>query len=232
MTNLFNIYCDESCHLEHDKSKVMVLGAVWLPKNVVKKTCSDIRLIKEKHDFTRSFEFKWTQISPKKLDFYKDIIKYFFENENLKFRGLIASKENLNHSQYNQDHGTWYYKIYYQMLLNIFNKNNEYNIYIDIKEKKRGGIKSTKLHKVLSNKLYDFDSKIIKRLQIIHSKDSELLQISDLFCGALGYLNNELKTSDAKLELIQYIADLSECNLKISTLPQEQKFNIFYWTGR
>ena len=26
---IVNIYCDESGHLEHDETKVMVLGAVW-----------------------------------------------------------------------------------------------------------------------------------------------------------------------------------------------------------
>lgn len=26
MSETFNIYCDESCHLEHDQQKVMVLG--------------------------------------------------------------------------------------------------------------------------------------------------------------------------------------------------------------
>ena len=25
---LYNVYCDETCHLEHDNSNVMVLGAV------------------------------------------------------------------------------------------------------------------------------------------------------------------------------------------------------------
>ena len=28
----YNFYCDESCHLEHDNSNVMVLGGVWCPK--------------------------------------------------------------------------------------------------------------------------------------------------------------------------------------------------------
>ena len=28
----YNFYCDESCHLEHDDSNVMVLGSVWCPK--------------------------------------------------------------------------------------------------------------------------------------------------------------------------------------------------------
>jgi hypothetical protein len=29
MNKTYNIYCDESCHLENDKQEVMVLGAVW-----------------------------------------------------------------------------------------------------------------------------------------------------------------------------------------------------------
>jgi len=32
MTNIYNIYCDESCHLENDGEKVMVLGAIWCPR--------------------------------------------------------------------------------------------------------------------------------------------------------------------------------------------------------
>ena len=31
----FNVYCDESCHLEHDRFKAMSLGAVWWPLNKV-----------------------------------------------------------------------------------------------------------------------------------------------------------------------------------------------------
>ncbi|NHQ60865.1 DUF3800 domain-containing protein [Chlorobium sp. BLA1] len=31
MSEIFNIYCDESCHLENDRHKAMVLGAVWCP---------------------------------------------------------------------------------------------------------------------------------------------------------------------------------------------------------
>ncbi len=31
MTQIFNVYCDESCHLENDHQSAMVLGAVWCP---------------------------------------------------------------------------------------------------------------------------------------------------------------------------------------------------------
>lgn len=31
MSDIVNVYCDESCHLGNDHQKVMVLGAVWYP---------------------------------------------------------------------------------------------------------------------------------------------------------------------------------------------------------
>jgi len=231
MVEKINIYCDESCHIENDGSPVMVLGCVWLPENKVRSITSDIRDIKERYGFTRNFEFKWTQISPSKVNFYKDIIKYFFDNENLHFRAMIALKEALVSDRYNNDE--MYYIVYYYMLIYILNKENAYNIYIDIKEEKRGGRKSENLRKVLSNKLYDFSYKrVIKKLQIIRSEESEILQLADLMIGALGYLNRNLPLDSAKGEVVKFIKSLSGGSLKLNSLPSENKFNLYYWKGR
>lgn len=231
MVEKINIYCDESCHIENDGSPVMVLGCVWLPENKVRSITSDIRDIKERYGFTRNFEFKWTQISPSKVNFYKDIIKYFFDNENLHFRAMIALKEALVSDRYNNDE--MYYIVYYYMLIYILNKENAYNIYIDIKEEKRGGRKSENLRKVLSNKLYDFSYKrVIKKLQIIRSEESEILQLADLMIGALGYLNRNLPLDSAKGEVVNFIKSLSGGSLKLNSLPSENKFNLYYWKGR
>lgn len=34
---LYNVYCDETCHLENDGINVMVLGAVWCPQSRLKE---------------------------------------------------------------------------------------------------------------------------------------------------------------------------------------------------
>lgn len=231
MNDVINIYCDESCHLENDESPVMVLGSVWVPYNQIKTITSDIRSIKEKHGFSRNFEFKWTQISPSKIDFYLDIVKYFFANPYLHFRAIVAYKQKIYYDKY--DFEEMYYIIYYYLLVNIISNDAMYNIYIDIKSKKRGGIKSCELHRILSRKMHDFSfSKIIKRLQIIDSKESELLQLADLFSGALAYLNRRLPTSSAKGEIVKNIQTISGTNLEINTLPSEKKFNVFYWKGK
>ena len=67
----YNIYCDESCHLEHDNSPVMVLGAISCPKDKKSEMFNDIRRIKERVGLSTYFEIKWTKVSISKIDFSK-----------------------------------------------------------------------------------------------------------------------------------------------------------------
>jgi hypothetical protein len=41
----YNLYCDETCHLEHDDSNSMALGAVIVPKEKRKEICVRIILL-------------------------------------------------------------------------------------------------------------------------------------------------------------------------------------------
>ena len=56
MSTHYNIYCDESCHLEHDNNKIMVLGGISCPYEFVRSAINDIRAIKQKHGFNPKFE--------------------------------------------------------------------------------------------------------------------------------------------------------------------------------
>lgn len=109
----YNFYCDESCHLEHDQKKVMVLGAVKCPKKYKKQIVNDIRRIKEKFGINRFCEVKWTKVSNCKLSLYKELINYFFSNRYLSFRAVVVDKTKLKHDNFKQNHDTFYYKVYY-----------------------------------------------------------------------------------------------------------------------
>ena len=91
---MINIYCDESCHLESDSSDIMVLGGISCNAEDKKQIFEEIRAIKIKHDLSSWFEIKWTKISYKKLEFYKELVDYFFSN-NLRFRGIIATDKKI-----------------------------------------------------------------------------------------------------------------------------------------
>lgn len=226
---LYNIYCDESCHLENDHQKAMALGGIWCESTTVNQHFKSIRSIKIKHGLKSDFEIKWTKISPAKTEFYLELIAYFFENKDLYFRGLvIPNKAELSHEKFNQTHDEWYYKMYFSMLKTILSPHDTYNIYIDIKDT-AGGKKVAGLHDVLCNNLYDFDKQIIKKIQIVESHHIELMQLTDIFIGALSYLFRELSGNTGKEACIKKIQELSGYSLQKNTLLREEKLNLFIW---
>lgn len=226
----YNIYCDESCHLENDKFKLMTLGAVWCPKDKVKEISDRVAQIKTKHGLKTYTELKWTKVSSTKLAMYLELIDYFFDDDDLHFRGLVAKdKDQLNHAAHGQTHDDWYYKMYFQLIKNILLSGNHYQIFIDHKDT-LGSAKVKKLQEVLANSIYDFDRNIVRSTNIITSDSSTCLQLADLFSGALSYINRGLETSQTKKEIINKIKERSKRNLTSNTLPSEQKFNIFIWT--
>ncbi len=58
MSDIFNVYCDESCHLEHDHQKAMVLGALWCPLDKSREIAVRLREIKQKHGLAPRFASK------------------------------------------------------------------------------------------------------------------------------------------------------------------------------
>jgi len=229
MPDIFNVYCDESCHLENDKQKAMVLGAVWCSIAKCREIAVRIREIKEKHGFSPNFEVKWVKVSPGGKPLYLDLLDYFFDDDDLHFRALIVpDKSLLKHELYGHDHDTWYYKMYFDMLKIILEPSSRYRIYLDVKDTK-GGRKVKKLHEVLSNNIYDFSRTIVERVQLVHSHHVEQLQLADLLIGAVSYANRGLSGNSAKMLLVERMRRRSSYDLTRTTLVREMKVNLFRW---
>ncbi len=232
MKPLINIYCDESCHLEHDNCKAMVLGAVWIPEQKKEEIFNRLKEIKLANGFSSAFEIKWNKVSKQKKNFYLELINYFFDDDDLHFRTLVVpDKSMLDHSAYNQSHDDFYYKMYFDLLKIIFSPEFSYKIYLDIKDT-RSQWKVKRLHDVLCNSHYDFEKTIIRKIQQVRSQEVSVLQLCDLLTGAVSYLHRNLKTSETKLKLIERIKERSGYSLLHNTLPKEDKVNVFVWRGR
>lgn len=231
MGSSYNVYCDESCHLENDSQSVMVLGAVWCPLEKTKEISVRLREIKERHLLGNTFETKWSKVSPSKNQFYLDTLDYFFDDDDLHFRGVIASKSALNHGAYAQDHDDWYYKMYFTLIKVILEPNSHYRIYVDIKDT-QGAEKVRKLHNVLSNSMFDFSHQVVEKIQTVRSHEIELLQLADLLAGVISYVNRGLSSSTAKQALVARMKQRSNYDLKRTTLYRENKVNLLHWTGK
>jgi hypothetical protein len=229
MSQTFNIYCDESCHLENDHQPVMVLGAVWCPLEKTREISVRLREIKASYSLASDFEIKWTKVSPAGLDFYMDIVDYFFDDDHLHFRALVVpDKSRLDHEAFKQTHDEWYYKMYFDLIKVLLSPHDRYRIFLDIKDT-RSAAKVAKLHEVLKNEKYDFSRQIIERVQTVRSNEVEPLQLADLLIGAVAYANRGLSTSDAKLALVERVRERSGYSLTETTLLREEKVNIFRW---
>lgn len=231
MSELINIYCDESCHLENDHQPVMLLGAVWCPQEEVTRLSHELQDMKARHN--TAGELKWTKVSSARLDFYLELVDWFLGEAPLHFRGLVVlHKERLNHALFNQgSHDDFYYKMYFSLLSKILSPDECYNIYLDIKDT-RSRLKLRKLGEVLCNDKYDFTSQMIRHLQNIRSHEAYLLQVCDFLLGAVSYQHRGLAGNPAKVAVIKHLEQRLDRSLLYSTPLREEKFNLFLFTPR
>ncbi|WP_449426849.1 DUF3800 domain-containing protein [Rhodanobacter umsongensis] len=231
MSETFNLYCDESCHLPNDGKPLMVLGVVSCPLGKVREIAVRLREIKRDHGMPDRFEVKWNKVSKGQVGFYRDWLDYFFDDDDLSFRAVVADKTGLQHEAFGQDHDDWYYKMMFLLVQNVIRPDACFRLYLDKKDT-RSARKVEKLHDVLCNSLLDFNRKVVERVQVIESHAVEQMQLADLLMGAVGYINRGLAGNAGKEALIDRIKERTGYTLTRSTLLREPKFNLFLWHGR
>ena len=218
MNKTFNIYCDESCHIEHDHKPYMFLGKVSSAYNQVRFHTENIKEIKKKHHFYA--EIKWTSVSKSKFHFYEKLIDYFFSTD-LQFRTVGVEKAKISNETFNQTYDEFYYKMYYYLLNHNLNSLYNYNVYLDIKDR-LSAFKVNNLKKILNTKFGVF-----RNVQNIRSHESLLLQLTDLIMGAISYYhNNKDKANVTKVKLIDKIKQHSGSGLDKTNYSE--KLNLFF----
>lgn len=227
---IFNIYIDESCHLEHDKSEVMCIGYTKINHEDYLDVKQAIKEIKLKHKSPT--EIKWNKLSMSRWELYKDLIDYFFASS-IEFRSvLIKNKKNLAPERYNrEDKNSFYYQTLKQLINNkFFNDGDLYRVFLDVKDT-RGKSRIKLLKEELAQKHKDNSPFIY--FQHLHSNENEFLQLTDLFIGAICFkARKEYEKENASLikqKVIDYLEVCSGYLLDDGTEPWETKFFIDDW---
>lgn len=215
----FNIYCDESCHLQHDHKKFMFLGSVSSAYPQVKRHCRRIEELKRSHNFYA--EIKWANVSMSKLRFYLDLVDYFFDTD-LRFRAIGIEKSRIKCDDFNTSFDDFYYKMYYQLLNYNIDTLCHYNVYLDIKDT-LSALKVRKLKEILNVKFGVF-----RNVQNIRSDESLLMQLADFLMGAISYnVNDEVKANPAKVQIIEKISRHAQLP-ELGKTNYSDKLNIFF----
>lgn len=221
----FEVYCDESGleALSQKKAHLYTaIGGIWMPADYRDIFKEHMNVIKTKHSVFG--ELKWNKISPKFEDLYKDILDYFFQTEQLRFRAILIEADKVdNYSFNNKDIELGFYKFYYQLLHHwIFDFNN-YDIFLDLKVNRD----RTRL-KTLKNSLDNSNlTSGIKQVQGLPSDQSLGIQLADILTGLTNAKFNKEITSSAKTGLIAHIENTYLGNTIAPTPKWEEKFNVF-----
>jgi len=229
MDNTCNIYCDESCHLEHDGCDVMGLGAIWCRSADARDLAKTISELGAKHG--AKGELKWSKVSKSHRAYYEELVDLFFKTPGLHFRCLIVeNKSKLDHEQFNRgSHDAFYYKMYYYLLRNIVSRDNQFRVFLDVKDT-RGREKVATLRDVLHRGMLDFEHRTTADMQLVRSHELRLLQLADFLTGAMTCHHRRSTVTEAKQAAIQRILAHVNTDLLRSTPPWESKFNLFVFT--
>lgn len=220
-----NLYCDESCHLQNDGKKYMVLGYVALPYNRIKRIKERVKEIRNKHK--KHNEIKWTKLSNWNVNFYIDLVNLFFDTSYLNFRAIVIDKSKYKDNLCD-NFDEFYYKMYYQLIMHKLDSSKGYNIYLDIKDD-LSQYRIDKLKEILNIKM-----SFIFKIQHVRSHEVEFIQLCDMFIGAISYFENSLDRQidsslppTPKTKLIEHISSMLERKISDQTKPSEEKFNVF-----
>jgi len=228
MSQTYNIYCDESS-IENIKNPYMVIGALFMRRELRNEIKTKIKELKLKHNYRG--ELKWTKTTQRLLPLYKEVIDLFldYQADDLEFHCIKVERVKVDFDLYhNRDQEEGFYKFYYQLLKNKFRRGYAYYIFLDYKPTKQKNRVYT-LEYYLKYQISKFLDSIIKSVTAQSSKQNILIQLADIFTGAVNFDNNQTDPqSVTKKEFIAYLANkLGKDNLKYCSYPSGRKFNIF-----
>lgn len=232
----YHIYCDES---STTTGTYMVIGGIIFPANndaSIRQGISD-----KKNELGLIHEVSWDSISKSVVDRYIKLIDYFFyliENGKICFKAIIVDKTQYDNKRYRNVNDTPFYKMYFQLLYHKFCKvwhsKNEQSKFIVMPDEKSSNISLLNLKDYLNNSIKyflstsDMVSDIIPQI----SKDSEVIQIVDLYIGCLSYFKNDYHlrpdASKSKIAFLNHVINkLQNEDVCENTRKKDQKYEIW-----
>lgn len=222
-----DVYCDEAYpdlfSSDYPQARYLIIGGVWLKVDDRERFKSAIHDLRDQYKI--GGEFKWTKVSPSKVDFYKALLTWFHEQgEDLKFRCIAIDHQQVDLIRFHQsDQELGFYKFYYQMLHKWIHPFNQYHIFCDFKLNRLRDRLHT-LKACLSNANL---AAAVETVQSVRSRESVLIQLTDVLVGlASARLNDRLAPGSAKGNAVAHLERLLGRRI-VSTALSEKKFNVF-----
>lgn len=229
----FDAYIDESSQTAH---RYLVLGGVVIQTASVSNLNQDIGRIRAP-ELDNNGEMKWTKVSQRKLPAYIRLVDLFFQPQFANgphFHSLVVDTHQIDNRRYNEgDRELGFSKEIYQ-LARKFGRlyGGLFHIYLDHRDTNQLPDKVRTILNFGIRKHGDNRDWPYRRMQFRRSHETPLIQMADIFSGAIAYrLNGHHLAEDAspaKKELSNYIFERAGINNVTNDTGVRGKFTIWH----
>lgn len=253
----FHIYSDES---RHRGERFLLLGGVWVEKTKLSLCYKDIDRLRLENGFINdskqkiafSGEFKWTKVSRRYIDVYKQVIDLFFDwikSDQIRSCIMLVDSYDQNVQAHNNLQKDGFFKLLYQLYYHNSLIPGIYEIFPDRitnpTHKVNLPILKQSLNRAFQTKFaskMNFDDfariqNFVRNIVPCDSKEFPLIQVLDVVMGAIGYFQNRHfereGASEVKTDLMKYVVDklIYSAFVKVEgkkyLIAKSTKFNIW-----
>ncbi|MDO8420679.1 MAG: DUF3800 domain-containing protein [Parvibaculum sp.] len=205
-------YIDESSQTAH---RYLVLGAIVLPAQNTAEF-SELFIKTRYPELNANSEMKWVKVSKGKISSYLRAVDLFFEKQYSTaphFHSLVVDTSKINNRRYNQgDREIGFSKEIYHLSMKIGRLyRGPFHIYPDHRLTKQTPDKVRNILNFGAKKRGDKRDWPFRRMQFRHSDQTPMIQLADIFIGAIAYRVNghhlAKDASPAKIELSRYVLE-------------------------
>jgi hypothetical protein len=231
----YHVYCDES-HLSPFSYRIQ--GGVWVRADGLRPVRAAFTQLRKKHP--KAGEMRWGKVDGKEpWRVYLDLVDLFFNSDigpYLSFNCLVVNAEDdasSNGDKHERDLG--FYKAYWTLLSHRLKPNCTYHVRLDQRSSPRAKDPEVQLQARLNSTGFSKGAYWdVATCRGECSKQEDLLQLADVFLGAIGWAwNGRRSRCGAKPLLEQYITSkLGWRGLDQSTGMGASKFNVWKYSPR
>lgn len=199
---LINIYLDESNNAFDGFSGGFSIGAMYCPQTSLEEIKQDIKDIKSRNGIKIYQELKWTKISPSTTSLYCDFLKYFSQNENIRYLGFLT-KLNTEHSIVYPQHRRDIIRVTLMVIngiITMLGLDNKYHIIADFDD-----AYGHKIGTIIKDRMNQNIPGLITEYTHVDSRKSAMIQMADVINGTLLVNNNKEIVNKGKRELYNYV---------------------------
>ncbi|TKC98151.1 DUF3800 domain-containing protein [Polyangium fumosum] len=228
------ISCDES---GVDGSQFYGFGSLWMKWQRRGEFHAAIKELRERHGY--SAEIKWTNVRPRYIAFYRDLVDFFFRTNWLVFHCLVVRKAKVKKELHRGSFDLARQKHFTMLLTNKIkrclrtHKGREQTFRIWVDPIASSYKKADEVVEIIANRVLRRvfgEVRPVDKVFTHDSKEKASIQLCDLLLGAVMAAWRQEASAAVKLDLQKCIADyLTWPDLRSDTHRDERKFNIWYF---